>query len=294
MSYFIPVLYKNKQYPQGIKPKMEEVSAHFDIDGIQPLMDYSLHTEYSFGKREYSNKALEGLDTIKSANRDGIPKLWFNENWSQEFAIYIKRLTKESERPKVIEIHPPFKDYCETMDKFVQIYKVFESYFPDTKIVIENREGTLYNSDFLLSKPKDLIELTNAIRKNNLRLRIVLDLPQLLHSERAKDEFLDKNKESEIRTQIKTALDKIRTCRDYIDGIHVWGQDIEKSGKVRSHFGDLNTFFISKELKEYFLKKVLETFDDGRARYFVPEVNSNEEDLKSVVDDFYKSGFKFI
>ena len=39
---------------------------------------------------------------------------------------------------------------------------------------------------------------------------------------------------------------------------------------------------------------VFSTFNDDIARYFVPEVNSGESDLHSIVNDLEQEGFIFI
>lgn len=37
-----------------------------------------------------------------------------------------------------------------------------------------------------------------------------------------------------------------------------------------------------------------ETFDDSTERYFVPEVNTTEEDLQSIVADLIAAGITFV
>ncbi len=49
MSKLIPVKYGKKEYPEGITPSIEELACHFDVLSLNPSMDYSLHTEYSYG-----------------------------------------------------------------------------------------------------------------------------------------------------------------------------------------------------------------------------------------------------
>ena len=43
----ILVKYRNYNYGK-YTPKIEEISAHFDVKSINPKIAYSLHTEYSY------------------------------------------------------------------------------------------------------------------------------------------------------------------------------------------------------------------------------------------------------
>ena len=57
---------------------------------------------------------------------------------------------------------------------------------------------------------------------------------------------------------------------------------------------DLNDFFSNNDkLKEDFIKSIISTFDDDKMRFFVPEVNSSEEDLQSIIVDLQKYGVIF-
>ena len=47
-------------------------------------------------------------------------------------------------------------------------------------------------------------------------------------------------------------------------------------------------------LKKHLLPGARDLLADGRPRFFIPEVNSNDEDLISIVRDFQKAGFEFI
>ena len=46
-------------------------------------------------------------------------------------------------------------------------------------------------------------------------------------------------------------------------------------------------------LKEFFLTSLYHLLDDGMPRFFVPEVNSGDDDLASIVNDLIKAGFTF-
>jgi hypothetical protein len=116
-------------------------------------------------------------------------------------------------------------------------------------------------------------------------LRITLDLPQLLTAHgfnNSKPELLDE------------LFDKIGAIRHNISGIHLWGKRKSPSGRRVSHCGDLKSFFDDDDIiKGQFLSKMIDVFDDGIVRYFVPEVNSGNDDLTSIVNDMQETGFSF-
>lgn len=289
MPILIPVEYNNKKYPTWINSEISEVPGHFDVEQLEIKGKFSLHTEYAYKKRSFNSAILQNLDQIKAAHKNNVPQLWKNQLWSQQFTKFIFNLIKHN-NPEVIEIHPPFEDYCETITEFVEIYSVFEnlilSYYPNTKILLENRSGTLYRgSDFLISDCDDLIALLETIEAKNLTLRLVVDFPQLFT---AVGGIRKINK-----VKLEDIFDKLNEIRNQIYGFHLWGKKISKSGRLISHAGDLNTTFRNKALKQYFLKKLYTLFDDSKPRYFVPEVNTRTEDLISILNDLKDIGFKF-
>ena len=86
----------------------------------------------------------------------------------------------------------------------------------------------------------------------------------------------------------------IKPYISYIGGFHLWGKKKSKTGRWTSHTGDLNTFFSNDNLlKDEFIKSVIDTFNDNSIRFFVPEVNSSEEDLQSIICDLLKHNIKF-
>ena len=90
---------------------------------------------------------LVGLDELRTSEKYGVPQLWKSNKWSEEFAEFIFRLTKEKASPVTIEIHPPFNDYCD-IELFLERYQIFEerihNAYPKTIIVIENHSGSIY------------------------------------------------------------------------------------------------------------------------------------------------------
>ena len=178
MVILIPVQYNKRKYPERITPRMLEVPGHFDALPMSEQVPYSLHTEYSYSARRFSSPALDGLQTIRVSHRSGVPQLWLNESWAKEFRTFVSRFTKACP-PRVIEIHPPFVDYCPSIRQFIELYSIFEGFveheYPGTQVLIENRCGSRNRYPFLISAAQDLLELVGQIRQHSLGLRIAFD-----------------------------------------------------------------------------------------------------------------------
>lgn len=288
----IPIQYHKRKYPIGIKPKLTEVAGNFDVSSVKCDMPYSLHTEYSFAARRFDSPLLKKLPTLRNSCKHGIPQLWYNEKWASEFADFVVELTSKNIFPKIVEIHPPFNDYCPSFNRFIEIYTVFEdkllSLKPDTKILIENRYGSQYRGGkFLLSSNVDFNELAEAIEMSSCELRMILDVPQVFTRH-----FGPKTKTSH---DIVSTFAPLKNCRAYIAGIHLWGKRRSDSGRWVSHSGNLNTYFNGdSSVKKVFLNELAQLFDDPVNRYFVPEVNSSDSDLHSIIDDLLSVGFHFV
>ncbi|MEM2272063.1 MAG: hypothetical protein QXP56_05275 [Archaeoglobaceae archaeon] len=283
---FIPVQYGKLKYPGGISPKIIEVPCHFDILGIATQKNYSLHTEYSYGKRKFRNPSLEKLKEISSANYKGIPLLWFSKRWAIEFADFILYVTAETDEPEYIEIHPPFNDYS-NIEKFLELYKLFEERiqmkFANAKILLENRTGTTYtNGKFIVSSLAQVIEFLQKCRTSGVKLELALDIPALITAERRR--FRSIQGVSEI-------IDALNEFKGSIAAFHLWG----KTRGGGAHGGDLNILFKMKiDIKEYFLTELFRVFSDGKKRYFLPEINTNSEDLRKLLDEIKAYGAKFV
>jgi hypothetical protein len=289
MSVLIPIKYNKRKYPDGISPMIQEIAGHFDKEHINPVMDYSLHTEYSFGERILENPLLENLSIIRKAHKNHIPKLWTSTEWAKEFFEFVTKLIGNNRPPRIIEIHPPFDDYCPSIEEFVERYLVFErkilASFPKTEIIIENRMGSYYRGGkFILSTSNDLFHLHRLIK--GLELKIVLDIPQLFTSCHLSTGRFTKD-------EIVSVIRSIEKYKKSIVGIHIWGKKITNN-RIISHMGTLDTYFGDKNLKKIFLETLFDIFDDKTQRYFIPEVNSSDEDLASIIHDFTESGFIFV
>lgn len=280
----IPIIYHSKRYPPNIRSNIEEIAANLDKSTINPRMSYSLHTEYSYMKRELDNTLINNYKHLKECHKKYIPQLWKDNDWAREYAYFIIDLVGNNKEPLIIEIHPPFNDYCETYNKFFEIYSEFEkiiiSKFPDVKILIENRNGTLYTGGkFLISNGESILNFLEELEETDNRLRLVLDYPQLFSAENKKMDNLNVDKIVEFNK-------KLKKYASYVAGFHLWGKRKSPKGRWAAHTGDLNSFFSNnKENKDKFLKSLVETFNDDIPRYFVPEVNSSEKDLHSIIKD---------
>ncbi len=176
MDYYRFVQYGKLKYPDGIIPELVEVAGHLDKEEIEDYPKYSLHTEYSYGKRELSSDLLGKYQELRDTNKEGVPQLWKNKEWSSQFEEFVLDLTQGHTAPVVVEIHPPFSDYS-NLDQFIERYKVFEERlhenYPDTEIVVENRAGTVYKGgSFIISKATQIQSLCEMIEKTNTMLII--------------------------------------------------------------------------------------------------------------------------
>ena len=306
MVTFIPVRYKNIDYPSFITPKIQEITANFfnflkHKDTIQKtdIPYLSLHTDPGYrGKKEMllCPKLLHEFPIISKNVFDFgsrcVSKLWFNEKWSREFSCFLVKLTEGVDRKKIriIEIHPPIDAYCGFLEAFLESYAAFEEEalkaFPFAVINIENRcnpNPRQKGGKFILSTNNDLIKLSDLISKFALKLKLVLDIPQLL-SEHHGNKLLSGE-------AIKEILAPVRDIRKSITSTHIWGYNIDKQ---TPHDADFDIYFHhDPKVKECFLQEVCRLFDDGRARFFVPEV-SKKQYLTSMVSDLGNVGIEFV
>lgn len=291
MSLLIPVQYHKRRYPEGINPYIQEIAGHFDVKGLYVEKEYSLHTEYSYGKRKFDTDLIREFYVLRTEHKRGVPQLWKDKEWSIEFADFIFKLTESKRQPKIIEIHPPFNDYYNDVNGFIESYKYFEDIiknkYLNTTILIENRCGSIYSGGkFLVMDKDDIINLSNRMDKADIDLKITLDIPQLFTAH-----HISKHKIDEMIRILKS----IKNIRHNIHGLHLWGKRKSENGRRVAHIGDLNSYFIhNQEIKNSFLENLLDVFNDQIKRYFVPEVNSNDTDLDSIVNDLLSVGFEFV
>lgn len=262
---FIFVMYNGIPYPPRYKSDISEIAGHFDKREIDSAASYSLHTEYSYGKRKFDTEIISRFPALIEANKDNVPQLWKNLEWAESFAEFIIKLTEEQTAPRIIEIHPPFNDYC-TIDELIERYNVFEKKihqsYPNAIIVLENRSGAVYRGGkFLVGKAKEIANLCEVIKRKNVNLGIVLDFPQLLTAE-----GIDPSKFNLQKYQ--AAIDAILPYRELIKGIHIWGKKKSESGRWVAHSGNLDTYFSNNtEIKKEFIKGIQQICDDGIKRF---------------------------
>ena len=286
MAIFEMVKYHKQEYPTDIPLHFEEIAAHFDIKKVSGSLDWSLHTEYSYGKRKFDSEIMT-FSEIVSANKDGVPQLWRNEAWALQFADFIFALVEGIKIPKVIEIHPPFSDYTD-LAGFVNSYSIFEAkikdYFPDVEILIENRCGSVYKGGkFIISKLSDISALCNEIERLGMALKIAYDIPQIYTAHNAKTE-----------REYISLLEQTVEFRPLIGGVHLWGKRLSETGRKVSHCGDLTSYFGDINIKKSFLNSFNSCFDDKQTRKMVLEVNSGNADLNSIITDLKMSGVSFV
>ncbi len=288
----IPITYHSKKYPNNVISNIDEIAGNFDKESISPKRKYSLHTEYSHMKRKLDNKLINKYFEIKTAEKNNIPQLWKSKKWAKEFANFIIELVGNNIPPEIIEIHPPFNDYCKDLSIFFDIYEDFEKIilkeFPKVNIFIENRCGTFYKGGkFLISNNKSIIRFLQELQNRNIKLKLVLDYPQVFSAEAIKMDDIKLQKIINFNNNISPYI----SC---VGGFHLWGKRKSQMGRWTSHTGDLNTFFSNNNLlKDQFINSVINTFNDNVVRFFVPEVNSKEEDLQSIISDLLKHDIKF-
>lgn len=282
---FIFIEYNNVPYPEGFISDIKEIAAHLDKNEIETTERYSLHTEYSYGTRKFDTELISDFTELKTSHKNGVPQLWESDKWAEEFAEFIIKLTADKNAPTVIEIHPPFNDYCD-IDMFLKRYVIFEKrireVYPETIIVVENRSGAIYKGGkFIVGKAQEIAELCQKIKENNINLGVVLDFPQLLTAENIDTLKFNTGKYSNV-------IDKISEHRDVIKGIHIWGKKKSESGRWVAHAGNLDTYFgDNQNNKSAFIKGIMCVCDDSIQRFLVPEVNTGADDLACIINDIY-------
>lgn len=112
MTIFEMVKYHGQTYPREIPLRVEEVAGSFDIERINHSLRYSLHTEYSYGKRKFESGLISSFPVLAEAQKNGGPKLWKNKEWASQFADFVFALAGD-DAPAVIEVHTPFNDYTD-------------------------------------------------------------------------------------------------------------------------------------------------------------------------------------
>ena len=209
-----------------------------------------------------------------------------------EFVEFIGDITRGKSPPEIIEIHPPFADACNKVSEFLDVYEQFEKeitrMFPDVIICIENRSGSQYTkSKFLISTLDDIRSLLSEVDARGIKLKMAVDYPQLFTSYHKDPKDIPMN-------WFENEHSILETYKEMISSIHLWGKNRNSNGRLVAHNGDLNTLFdMDSNKKEGLLKLISSFYDDGVCRYFVPEVNSCDRDLHSIIEDCVAAGMTF-
>ena len=294
MPVLVPVAYR--AYPPHLKPLVREVAGHLGRDTIAPNGEYTLHTEYSAGRRELSQVAARHAELGGRLWR-GIPQLWYDRAWASAFAAYLLDLVGQHRPPRVIEVHPPFADYCPSISQFLDTYAVFErailAAFPNTMIVLENRCGTLYrfagqpaHGPFLVATADQVVDLCVNLARTPLKLGIALDIPQIFSAHLATPATM-------TPAFVRSALAPLHAIRHRIYGVHLWGKRVVGGRFKQPHQGNLDTYLGHEPgLKSLFLRELHDLLNDGQRRYFLAETMSDADSV-AIVTDLAGAGFTF-
>lgn len=88
---------------------------------------------------------------------------------------------------------------------------------------------------------------------------------------------------------------KAKAIREYIGGVHLWGKRKSDTGRKVAHCGDLTSYFEGDvSTKDCFLHDFAEVFSDEVCRKMVLEVNSGNEDMRSIISDLKSIGVQFV
>lgn len=283
---FIFVEYRNIPYPQGFPSHLQRLCADLDKEVLGNASGCYLDTEDAGGSRKLDSGLLMEFDLLRLSQSRGVPQLWRSEAWAEEFAAFLIALIGEGAGPSVIEIHPPFDDYCD-LDGFLRHFRVFaariHARFPEVKILIENRAGSRYKSGKpLVRSAAQIADLCRLIEKHRLPLGIALDIPQLLAAEHIDPSSFDADRYEKIIAQLLPH-------RHHISALHIWGKARNSNGGWKAHAGTLNTWFGGDHKHKQELIRGIQTLcADEKKRYLVPEVNSGKKDLHALVRDLFK------
>jgi hypothetical protein len=258
---------------------MTEVPAHFGLPALTTSPPYSLHTEYAARRRNISPVILQQFPILTAAHR-GVPLLWINDDWALAFAEWLILLISPNEPPSVVELHPPFRQECSDQMSFLARYGVFAgrflARFPSTKLVLENRSGSLRNMPFLISTPEECACLARELPET---LRFCVDFPQFFTA-------VCQTGYPSVE-EIDAIFEHVHAFRDKVFSVHLWGR---KNGYA--HMGDLRSLFQENaDIMKHFLRCLDDMFD-GRELYLVPEVNSNNNDLEALLSQIEDAGIE--
>jgi len=114
---------------------------------------------------------------------------------------------------------------------------------------------------------------------------------------------IDSHNKEELLSEdmIRNALAPLKDIMSFVSCTHIWGSGpprIRKGSKIKTigepHSGDFNTYFDNQKVKAFFLEEIKNLFNDGKERYFVPEVNKSIY-VQSIVKDLRNSaGVDFV
>jgi hypothetical protein len=322
MAQLIPVQYENLKYPENIIPSVGEISVKFrnsmnDIkDSIRKMKErdvryFSLHTQEphtgdkivkdSINSNPSSIVVKDNLVNI----RESPTYLWSSREWIDDFIIFLNRVSEsfdDKNSVRVIELHTPInKKYINSIDTFIDklksFYDVMSPVFPTAEFVVENsyQQPLLYKVEEI----NEFSDKINELGKDNYKIGIALDIPQLLYATELR--YI-----GALGEKIEDLFRSLESSKDNIRSIHLSGAK-GKDHYGHSHNGDLNTLFDHgntngnqeerenvRKLKGSLLKGISSILSDKNKRYFVPELKRGQDSsLKSIISDLEEIGVEF-
>lgn len=319
----------NLNYPPslGIHPRIIEISLpKYPVNGrssSKKLRDlfYSGHTDYMCENlwlndqwpEEYANKIGNFLtkNGFKSENGHA-PKLKIVE---------IHPPLKGN-----LDDYSKFLEYVKVFEGVLRKYVSYEF-----EILLENRNEEQGRENIneeegdvsLVATSEDFVKLDRVIKENKnagsfIDLGFIIDFPQLFESEGLTfrhDPDSSHNKKwfgidsKTYYEKIEKIFSNLYEVRSNIKEIHLWGKCAKAKASQQPHSGGLNSYFagspcddrhrndISEEklsMKNDFLDRLYNLLDDGRKRYFLPELTfGDKKDLVSIVKDLQDKKFIF-
>lgn len=264
---------------------VRKLPAHLDVTGIQVEGPYGLHTEFAGKPRSFDSPLLDGLNTLKTSHRRGVPELWSSQLWSEELTQFIIRLVGTSAPPKVIEVHPPFISTASTIEDFLGTYGVFEAIlrdrYPACEFLLENRSGSKHPSPFLISSIDSIVALGHALATRSLNLQLAVDLPQVYTAHWGSMH--------QVGMEGLDLMQRLRPIHRQIRALHLWG----RGPNGGAHSGDLDRLFVpGSGAKEACLTELRQMLDDGGPdRHLVLEV-TRQGDAEAILADLRDAGFQ--
>lgn len=230
-----------------------EHPGHLDARPPSPAGLYALRAETGAEPRACVSPLLKGLNMLRDARRDGLPRLWSGQPWTREFYLHFHRLVRDLPAPRLLVLSPPLRVDCPGLEEFLVLYRPFEAELarrrPGVRLLLENRcAETPDEPQPLVATAADLVALGRVLDRNGLDLRLALNLPRLFQAALGHEQPTARATEE--------ILTPLRHCAQHIAALRP--------------FPDPEAFFGSQALAHAALVRLREILDDGRRRFLLP------------------------